>query len=113
MKVLLDLRKGTGESGRGKCDRKSAQSHDDGDGPFHAFGHVHGVARIVGDPVYDARVCSSAAARVSVLDNIVGQEGLGEDETIVGDSLGRISSFICHGRGNLWGCGKKTFKRCD
>ena len=56
MKVLLDLRKGTGESGGGKCDRKSAQSHDDGDGPLQAFGHVHGVASIVGDPVYDARV---------------------------------------------------------
>ena len=56
MKVLLDLRKGTGESGGVKCDRKSAQGHDDGDGPFHAFGHVHGVASIAGEPVYDARV---------------------------------------------------------
>ncbi len=111
MKVLLDLRKGPRESGGGKCDGKSAQSHDDGDDLFHAFGHVHGVASIVGDPVYDARVCSSAAARVSVLDNMVGQEGLGEDETIVGDSLRGISSFICHSRGNLCGCGKKTFKR--
>ena len=46
-----------------------------------------------------------------MLDNIVGQEGLGEDETIVGDSLRRISSFIRHGRGTLWGCEKKTFKR--
>ena len=113
MKVLLDLRKGSGERGGGKCDRKSAQSHDDGGGTFHAFGHVHGVASIVGDPVYDARVCGSAAARVSVLDNVVGQEGLGEYETIVGVFLRRISSLICHGRGNLWGCGKKTFKRGD
>ena len=97
MKVLLDLRKGTGESGGGKCDRKCAQCHDDGDGPLHTFGHVHGVASIVGDPVCDVRVRSRAAARVSVLDNLVGQQGLGEDETIVGDFLRRLSSFICHG----------------
>ena len=61
MKVLLDVREGTGESGGGKCDWMSAPS--DGDGSFPLA--VQGVAS--GDPIYDARVCSGAVTGVRVL----------------------------------------------